>query len=192
MVDIRPVDESELADFRRLHNTYVGRNESLETVRQWHREHPELLVGAYDDGQLVGHCLGIPRSGDEVELNGIAVDQSHRRQGIGTALLSAFEDLVASLGFQRVSLGSAGGYVDEFYVQNGYSPDSILVRLDPGEDPPDYTEVGYEIRDERLDGDLKKLYVGTDEYDPGFVEEIQEVFEDPEAIYIMSKKLDAT
>lgn len=192
MVDIRTVDESDLADFRRLHNTYVGRNESLETVRHWYREHPELLVGAYDDDQLVGHCLGIPRSEGEVELNGIAVDQPYQRRGMGTKLLSAFEDRVSSRGFQRVSLGSAGGYVDEFYIENGYSPDSVLVRLDPDVDSQDYTEMGYEIGDERMDDGLKNLYVEAEEFDPGFLEEIRQVFEDPEALYIMSKELDAS
>lgn len=73
MVDIRTVRESDLADFRRLHNTYVDRDESLDTVRDRYQDTPGLLLGACDDGTLVGHCLGQPRSADEVELAGIAV-----------------------------------------------------------------------------------------------------------------------
>jgi len=190
MVEIRTVRESELDAFRRLHEVYVDRDESVETLRDRHRARPELFVAAYDDGELVGGCLGDPRSDETVELAGIAVERSHQCRGIGAALLSTFEDRAASLGFRRITLGSAGGYVDEFYVENGYRPDSVLVRLDAADTPENDRIRGYEIVDERTDGPTRKLYVNVDRFDPAFLDEVRDAFDDPDAVYVMSKTLD--
>lgn len=188
MVKPRTVAELDLEAFRRLHNRYVDRDESLKTVRDWYREHPELLLGAYDDGDLVGHALGRPRSEETVELSGISVAPTHRRRGIGSALLSAFEDRAAAQGFRRVELGSAGGYVDEFYLEHGYTPESVLVRLDPDE-APDGPDRGYEIADERVEDGTLKLYVPVEELGSPSVEAVRRAFDDPEAIYIMAKRI---
>ncbi|PSQ19088.1 hypothetical protein BRD00_02245 [Halobacteriales archaeon QS_8_69_26] len=145
VTEYRPVDEADLDEFRRLHNRYVDRDESPGTVRGWYEDHPELLVGAYRDGDLVGHCLGQPGDDGVVELAGIAVENDHQRRGIGTGLLAEFEARAATLGFSRVTLGSAGGYVDRFYRENGYDPESILVRLPPEDVPENYRDLGYEI-----------------------------------------------
>lgn len=189
MVETKTCRQQDLPAFRRLHNTYVGREETIETVREWYRAHPELLVGAYVEDELVGHCLGIPRSDVEVEIAGIGIEPDYRRQGVGSALLSACENRVISLGYQRISVGSAGGYVDEFYLANGYAPESVLVRLDAEDVPVNYRAMGYEITKERTDNGTKKLYVAVDEYDPERVRKIREAFDDPEAIFIMSKEL---
>lgn len=191
MTRIRSVPESDLDDFRYLHDRYVDREESIETVRDWYRERSELFVGAYRNGDLVGHCLGLPRSAASVELCGIGVAPPHRRRGIGTELLTAFEDRVASLEFERVTLGSAGGYVDEFYVRNGYSPESVLVRLDPDDSPDASRASEYEIVSSTIDDGVKKLYVAVDRFDPAFLAEVRDAFDDPEAIYVMDKRLDS-
>lgn len=190
MVGIRSVPESDVAAVRRLHNQYTASDESVETVRRWYRARPELFVGAYDCEELVGYCLGGERTVERVELEGIGVARSHRRRGVGTQLLGAFEERAAALGFERVGLGSAGGYVDEFYHGNGYSPESVLVRLDSGDEPPDCRSVGYEVVDETVTDGVRKLYVDVDEFDPAFVEAVGEAFGDPDAIYVVSKELD--
>lgn len=189
MVEIQTVPNSGLEEFRRLHNDYTASDESIKTVRSWYQKHPELLVGGYDEGTLVGYCLGRPRSQGDLELSAIAVEESHQRQGIGTELLSTLEDRAMTLGFRRISLGSAGGYVDEFYLANGYEPESVLVRLDPDDVPENYRAMGYDITEERIDNGTKKIYVRVDEYDPEIVTEIRETFDDPEAIYIMAKDI---
>lgn len=192
MVDIRSVHELDLGDFLNLHNTYVNRAESIEAFRDRYREHPDLFLGAYDDDELVGHCLGRPRSDRTVELEGIAVERSHQRRGIGTELLESFEDRVSALGFQRVTLGSAGGYVDEFYVENGYAPESVLVRHEVPDGSERYRDLGYGISEERIDEGTRKLYVEAGGFDPRYLEAVREDFDDQEAIYIMTKEIDSS
>lgn len=188
MVEVRQVPKSDIEAVYRMRTDRVG-DLPLETVREWHEEMPELFVGAYDGGELVGICIGREGPGEGVLLDAIAVSPSHVRRGIGSALLDAFEERAASLGYDRVGLGSAGGYVDEFYIANGYEPASVLVRLQSEDVPADYREMGYEIIDERNDDGTRKLYVGVDGYDPEFVEDVRDAFDDPDAIYIMEKRL---
>lgn len=125
-----------------------------------------------------------------MELAGIGVEPDYRRRGVGSALLSAFGDRVNSLGNRRISVGSAGGYVDEFYVANGYAPDSVLVRLDPEDVPENHRTMGYKIVEEQFTNGTKKLYVAVHEYDPELVQKIREAFDDPGAIYIMAKGIE--
>lgn len=192
MVDIRSVHKSDLDDFLDLHNTYVNRDESIEALRDRYQKHPDLFLGAYDNGELVGHCLGRPRSDRAVELEGIAVERSFQQRGIGTELLARFEDRVADLGFQRISLGSAGGYVDKFYIERGYSPVSVLVRYEDSAVSERYRDRGYEIREERMVEGTRKLYIEADEFDPGHLGAVREEFDDQEAIYIMEKEIDGS
>ncbi len=187
MVEVRSIRESDLPAFRRLHNRYVDRDESLDTVREWYAESPEFLLGAYDGEALVGHALGRPRSAERLELAGISVEESHRRQGIGSALLDAVEDRAVAHGFERVSLGSAGGYVDEFYAANGYRPESVLVRLDADSAMP---ETVHEVVAVRTEDGTRKLYVAPGNGGPDHLDAVRGAFDDPEAIYIMAKDLD--
>lgn len=188
MVEIRGVPESDLEAVHEFRTDRVD-DRPLATVREWYEENPELFVAAYDGDEVVGICIGRDGPHEGVELNAIGVAESHTRRGIGSAMVDAFEEQVASLGFDRIGLGSAGGYVDEFYMANGYEPASVLVRLEPDEVPANYRELGYEIVEERIEDGTKKLYVGVDGHDPEFVEGVREAFDDPEAIYIMEKRL---
>lgn len=188
MVEIAPVHADEVPAVAELRSQRLE-DTAVESVREWRREHPGLVVGAYADGELVGFATGDDGYGDCAHLNGIGVRKSHTCRGIGSALLDRFEAEAAAAGFPCVSLGSAGGYVDEFYLANGYEAESVLVRLDPDDVPADYADRGYEIVEERLDEGFRKLYVGVDEHDFDFVESVREDFDDPEAIYIMRKTL---
>lgn len=190
MVAIRPIEEPELPAFRALHNDYVDREESLETVRDWFRAAPELCLGAFEDGTLLGHCLGRPRSERTVELAGIAVKQPRQEQGIGAALLAAFEDRAARLGFERIEVGSAGGYVDQFYHDRGYEPERALVRVDPDASIPGAQAREYEILEDRVEDGWRHLYIDVDGLGAPPIEEIGTAFDDPDAIYLMTKILD--
>lgn len=188
MVEIRSVPESDVEAVHHMRNDRID-DESLETVRGWYRQNPELFVGAYDAGDLVGFCTGHERVAGAVSLNGIAVEKSSVCRGIGTTLLAAFEERVVSLDYERIGVGSAGGYVDEFYLQNDYEPSAVLVRNRTEDLPNGYRDLEYEIVEEKIEDGTQKLYIEAHEHDPERVEEIQDAFNDPSAIYIMEKRL---
>jgi ribosomal protein S18 acetylase RimI-like enzyme len=187
MVELRQVPVEDFGPVYRMLCERTGERDR-EAVESWYDEYPELFWGAYDQGALVGFALGRPRTGSSVELVGIAVDDEYTRRGIGSRLLGDFEGAVADLGYDRVSLGSAGGYVDEFYVSNGYYPESILVRSARDELPEDYLE-RFAVLRERGDDGTWKVYLAPKGCDQERVELVREAFGDPEAIYIMEKYL---
>lgn len=189
MVTVTSLPVADLAQVRRLHNRFTASSVSRETVETWYDDAPALFVGAYDDEELVGYCLG--RWGDDggAELEGLGVQPRFRRQGIGSRLVSAFEAQVAESEADRIGVGSAGGYVDRFYVENGYTPDSILVRIDPDCTPDDYGQFDFEVVDERREDGLQKLYVAAEEVNSNVISEVRGTFGDPSAVYLMSKQV---
>ncbi|PSQ42645.1 hypothetical protein BRD17_08195 [Halobacteriales archaeon SW_7_68_16] len=202
MIEVATVEATALDRFRELHNRYVDRDESIATVRKWHEDHPRLLVGAFDGDELVGHALGLAPDGDggAVELAGLSVVESHRRRGIGSRLVAAIERRAATAGYDRITLGSAGGYVDEFYLASGYAAESILVRLDgdrvdgpvndPGDLPATLRPAAYRIDRVRRDGATLKLYVAVADHDPAPLDAVRAAFGDPDAIYVLEKEID--
>jgi predicted N-acetyltransferase YhbS len=185
--DVRTVPEADLAAFHRLHDEYVDRDASLATVRAWHDEHPDLLVGAYRDGELVGHAIGRPWEGDVVQLAAIAVVPELRAEGVGTALLEAFHDRARAAGFDRVTLGSAGGYVDEFYHDNGYEATQVLVMFADDAAPEDPVDLA--VTWEPADDGGRKCYVDVDGFEPDTLAAARAAFPDGEAMYVMERAL---
>lgn len=187
MVDVRPVGDTAFADVVAMHHDRIDDRDPA-VLADWYDTHPDLFLGAFESESLVGFALGRARTATSVELVGISVDDEHQRRGIGSRLLTRFEGAAADLGYDRVSVGSAGGYVDEFYLANGYRPESILVRTTRDARPDGYRD-RFDVLRERDDDGTRKVYVDPDGYDPGQVAAVRAFFDDPEAIYIMEKSL---
>ena len=66
-------------------------------------------------------------------LDGIAIVQPYNAVGRGGKLISLFEQCVSALGYKNISLGSADGYVERFYIKNGYTP--VEMNLSSGQRP---------------------------------------------------------
>ena len=107
-----------------------------------------VSVRRVPDGDLVGVCTGHRRGDASAELAGLGVLPERRREGIGTRLVEQFEENAAEGGFARISVGSAGGDVDNFYAALGYEPESELVRLDAGVVDHEYLDAVRETLDE--------------------------------------------
>jgi DNA-binding transcriptional MerR regulator len=84
----------------------------------------DLLLVAEESGSVAGAAMGFVSSGSEVTLRILAVAEDRRRQGIGRALVRAFEASALRLGASRISLGAdaeAG-----FYIRHGYQTMLLL------------------------------------------------------------------
>ena len=84
----------------------------------------ELLLVAEESGPVAGAAMGFLSAGSGATLRILAVAAGRRRQGIGRALLRAFEASAMRLGATRISLGAdaeAG-----FYIRHGYQTMLLL------------------------------------------------------------------
>jgi ribosomal-protein-alanine N-acetyltransferase len=81
----------------------------------------EQFFVAVDDGEIIGYAVG-SANGREGHIVSVAVDPSHRRRQIGTALLCAVTTKLVAGGVKQIQLevrkGNAGALA--FYQRMGY------------------------------------------------------------------------
>jgi GNAT superfamily N-acetyltransferase len=107
--------------------------DAADALRADFAARPDLAVTLTVDGVVAGVAFGHPDGEDGVTLEGIAVTAAHAARGLGSRLLSRFERAAADAGGVSVGLGSGGGYVEHFYVKNGYRQTEYMIVI-PGGD----------------------------------------------------------
>lgn len=104
---------------------------SPEKMRKYAAVFPELFIALMLGSEVIGAAFGWHRkpehNDDSFVLDGIAVKHGYTRSGYGRQLLSAFEKAAKNYGAETVSVGSAGGYVEKFYIACGYTPKEYKV-----------------------------------------------------------------
>ena len=112
--------------FFALANEYLP-GSSHKKMKCYSERFPKGFVALITDNEVAGVAFGWLRSiehpdDDSFMLDGIAVRYGYQKQGYGKLLLDAFEKAAADYGAPSVSVGSAGGYVERFYINCGYIP----------------------------------------------------------------------
>jgi len=131
-VTITPIHEDELATVSQLLVEIFDREVfSVDTLHENFTNYRDLFMGAYQGGELIGFVFGWPQGA--LVVQGLAVVESLRRKGIGTALLKSFEDEAQRVGFERYVLGAQWGAIP-FYLS--YGLDSFAnIQVTPDEFP---------------------------------------------------------
>lgn len=98
-----------------------------EKMREYYKSYPKAFLLCETEGELIGVAFGRDRSvqfpdDDSFELCGIAIRFDHQRKGYGRKLLLNFEKSAKNYGAKTISLGSAEGYAEKFYISCGYAP----------------------------------------------------------------------
>lgn len=96
-------------------------NAAVTAIPEKMRFQPELMLVAVEDDRVVGSVMA-GYEGHRGWISRIAVLRSHRKTGVGQALIEAAEDRLAALGCVKVNLqvvvGNSGAV--EFYRRAGY------------------------------------------------------------------------
>lgn len=108
---------------------------SPDKMKKYSELFPAAFVTLVEDDTVVGVTFGWLRSiehpdDDSFTLDGIAVRWGCQKKGYGKILLNAFEKAAADYGAPSVSVGSAGGYVERFYIDCGYIPKHYKIWID--------------------------------------------------------------
>lgn len=83
------------------------------------KERNDLLLGAFDDGRLIGCCI-LSTSGTALKLRQMAVDTDLQKAGIGKALLNFAETVTKEKGFKNIQLHARETAVP-FYLKAEYT-----------------------------------------------------------------------
>jgi N-acetylglutamate synthase-like GNAT family acetyltransferase len=102
-----------------------------DDARRMYGRYPDLFVGRYASGQLIGVCCGWPALHPReqevlVRLEVIAVLPPFRAQGHGRLLLDEWERRVAVRGSSTIDVGSAA---DGFFLRCGYTPVEYCLKI---------------------------------------------------------------
>ncbi len=129
-VEIRSIKRSELLEFYNMQQVYLDK-ESFDIFLKNFKKYPRLYLCAFKGKELVGIAYpGTLRDGS-LYLRGIGVDlaKGYARKGIGSKLLSAFENEVRSKGQHTLTAGSAKDpKVEKFYAKNGWQPTKLVIK----------------------------------------------------------------
>jgi GNAT superfamily N-acetyltransferase len=188
---VRLVRVAELADAVAFHDEYLGETD-LHALSSAHRQLPYLFIGCFvrSGGTLVGLCIPASGRGREVSISGIAVRHDLWRQHLGTRLLRRFEREARGHGISRISVGSAGGYVERFYLSNGYRPAELYIYL-KGDRVPSGAESGFQVvRTKRRSSGGLQVNVRVRSYDPSIKERAKLAFDAVDVGYVFEERLE--
>jgi len=130
-ITITPLTPNTEQAFYRLINEYLPDSDPAR-LREYVTLFPKAFLVMLENEEVIGIAFGWHRKlkfpeDDSFVLNGIAVRHDKQRNGYGKQLLRAFEQAAKEYGAPSVSLGSAGGYVEKFYIDCGYTPTGYKV-----------------------------------------------------------------
>ena len=103
-------------------------NDPVEDLQRAMRGPASTVLAALDDGQLIGTAM-VGHDGHRGWVYYVAVTLSAQRQGIGSALMKACEEWVASRGVPKLQLmvRTTNAEVAQFYARLGYADADVLV-----------------------------------------------------------------
>lgn len=83
------------------------------------KERSDFLVGAFDQGTLIGCCVLSPRNKELIQLRQMAVRPDYQGKGVGAAIVAFAEMIAKEKGFRRLMM-HARDVVIPFYEKSGY------------------------------------------------------------------------
>ena len=157
-------------------------------------KHPDLFVACRRQEEIIGICYGWPANKQQYEhgtivLQGIAVAEEFSGNGYGSRLLHFFEHQVERTRGQTVTVASAGGYVDHFYMKNGYEPVAFMICVPAASWCPLDLRTKHHVTADRVDGDMRRLYVDVSDLDNTQRDRLMADFQALEVLAIMEKEL---
>ena len=82
-------------------------------------EKDNMLIGAFEDEDMLGCCMLVEESPDTVRLRQMAVLNDLQGKGIGRALMNFAENLARDRGYKKLSMHARKNVVG-FYEKMGY------------------------------------------------------------------------
>lgn len=130
-IEVVSLNEENSEEFYALAAEYLP-DSITQKMRERSKLFPKAFIALAHRGKVIGVCFGWARGLDvrgdrSFVLDGIAVTSDFQKNGYGKVLLAAFEKAALGYGYSLISVGSAGGYVEKFYMDCGFIPKEYKV-----------------------------------------------------------------
>lgn len=89
------------------------------TAAELEAEKDNMLIGAFEDDDMLGCCMLVEENSDTVRLRQMAVLNDLQGKGIGRALMNFAENLARDRGYKNISM-HARKYSIVFFEKMGY------------------------------------------------------------------------
>jgi N-acetylglutamate synthase-like GNAT family acetyltransferase len=86
------------------------------------KEKENVLIGAFDDDDILGCCMLVEQDSKIVKLRQLAVLNTLQGKGVGTAILQFAENLARDRGYRTITMHARKNTV-EFFEKLGYKID---------------------------------------------------------------------
>ena len=83
------------------------------------KEKYDILIGAFENNELIGCCVLSPKNDEIIQLRQMAVKTNYRGRGIGTAIIEFAEKVAKENSYTTLMMHARNGVI-EFYKKNGY------------------------------------------------------------------------
>jgi len=180
-------------DYAALENIVAEYMPGVEHTKYICNNFPTTVIGYYLDSKLIGYAYGLAHpeaDGKTFTLDGIAIIEPHNATGRGGKLLAFFEKCVYELGFRRIDVGSAGGYVERFYLKNGYKAMELKILVEGDAWKVKQTNAPFPVAEVQTQGNYTKLVIAVTDYYAMDKEEITLYYGGVESFFVFEKTLE--
>jgi GNAT superfamily N-acetyltransferase len=182
---IKEISNTDLCEYNSIVQEYLHGINKEELAKKYN---DNIFVGYYLDSKIIGVCFGNNENKSDFILSGIAIIHPYNKQGRGGYLLKYFEDIVKSKGYKNITLGSGGGYVEHFYLKNGYKLQSLKILTD-NDKWKEKEKYQFPITRIETQGRYKKLVIENIKYEGTDKQKICDFYCGCDCFYVFEKKL---
>ncbi len=100
----------------------------LRLLKHIYNTEPEAFLTAEKNGKVVGYLISMVRWGDTGHILAVAVGENHRREGVGTALITKSIERLRRNGANQIKLEVriSNEGAQEFYGKIGFNPSRVV------------------------------------------------------------------
>ena len=92
------------------------------TIEQLEKEYADVLLGAYDNRNILSGCLILtPLNDDILKMRQVAVASDKQGTGVGKELVNASEAYAIAKNYKKIELNARSNAIP-FYLRMGYTP----------------------------------------------------------------------
>ena len=89
------------------------------TPEHLEKEKDDILIGAFDDGRILGCCILTPQDHQCIKLRQMAVANKQQHKGIGYSIMQFAENLARDKGYKKMTMHARDTAIG-FYQKLGY------------------------------------------------------------------------